>query len=278
MNIIDFHTHIFPPEQIARRDQLTRHDTWFAQLYGNPRARMSTAEELLSSAERNGISRSVVFGFPWQDRGGLRESNDYVFESAKNHPEKLIPFVTLPPNDTDAAEAEFSRTRPVPVRGIGELMPDGNGYRLSDAEVMSVSARFAIERGIPLLTHVSEPFGHTYPGKGRTYAQEILELARAFPELKIVCGHWGGGLIFYELQSEVAAELTNVYYDTSASCYVYDNSIYPVAGVICPEKVLFGTDFPACPVDRQLRAITEAPIPDEMKEKILSTNAERLLS
>lgn len=278
MNIIDFHTHIFPPEQIASRDRLMGHDTWFAQLYSNPRARMSAAEELLSSAERNGISRSVVFGFPWQDRKLLRESNDYVFESAKNHPEKLIPFVTLHPNDTAAAEAELSRTRPVPVRGIGELMPDGNGYKLGDTEVMSMSARFAIERGIPLLTHVSEPFGHAYPGKGRTYAQDILELARAFPELKIVCAHWGGGLIFYELQSEVAAELTNVYYDTAASCYVYDNSIYQVATVICPEKVLFGTDFPVCPVGRQLRAIVEAPIPDEMKEKILSANAERLLS
>ena len=277
MKIIDFHTHVFTPETIAARERLAQNDPWFAALYGNPKARMATADDLLKSARAAGISRSVVFTFPWIDPGLLRDANDYVFKSAACHPEELVPFITLSPGDADGAERELARARPTAPRGIGELMPDGNGYRLSDLAVLTPAARFAIDRNIPLLTHASEPFGHVYPGKGRTHAQEILDLAQAFPDLSIVCGHWGGGLIFYELQPEIADALKNVYYDTSASCYVYRNDIYRVASTICPRKVLFGTDYPTCPVKRQLRGIMESPIGNDVRELFLSGNAEHLL-
>ena len=277
MTIIDFHTHVFAPEQIARRDELLARDRWFGELYGNPRAPMATAEELLASMDRLGITRSVLFSFPWQDSGFLREANDYVFESAAREVERFVPFVTLHPN-SEGVEEELARSRPVAVGGLGELMPDGNGYRVSDIEVMRPLAHFAMERGIPLIVHASEPFGHLYPGKGRTYAEEILALVRAFPELKVVCAHWGGGLIFYELQPELARELVNVYYDTAASCFVYDDRIYRVAAELCPEKVLFGSDFPVCPVDRQLKAVLDAEVPDDLRAGILSGNADRLLA
>ena len=42
--IVDFHTHIFPPEMIARRADYAARDPWFAELYGDPRAKMADAD------------------------------------------------------------------------------------------------------------------------------------------------------------------------------------------------------------------------------------------
>ena len=278
MKIIDFHTHVFTPEQVADRARLAQRDQWFSRLYGSPDARMATVDTLLKAERAASVSRSVVFSFPWQDPALLRESNDYVFAAAADHPDEIIPFLTLSPGDNSSTEQELLRTRPVPPRGIGELMPDGNGFRLRDPSIMTPVARFAVDHGLPILTHTSEPFGHLYPGKGRTFAEEVLELARLFPQLVIVCGHWGGGLIFYELQPELAADLKNVHYDTSASCFLYRNAIFQVAAAICPRKVLFGSDYPACPLKRQLRALREADIPNDVRQHFLWVNAERLLA
>ncbi len=277
MKIIDFHTHIFPPEQIAARDQLAKQDTWFAHLYGTKNAPMATVETLLRVAEKNGVTRSVVFSFPWQDSGLLREANAYVFESTSRHPDRLSPFLTLHVGDEKTTVEELERARPVEPAGIGELMPDGNGYRLKDVELLRTAAEFAVQRKLPLLTHTSEPFGHDYPGKGRTYAQEVLALAEAYPELVIVCGHWGGGLIFWELQPELKTPLKNVYYDTAATCYLYSNRIYEVAETIAPGKVLFGSDYPACPVARQIRGVQESDASAKMKKAVLGENARKLL-
>ncbi len=49
--IVDFHTHIFPPDVIARRGELAIRDPWFGALYGNPRAKMATAGDLLASMD-----------------------------------------------------------------------------------------------------------------------------------------------------------------------------------------------------------------------------------
>ena len=53
--IIDFHTHVFPPEVVARREAFCARDPWLQELYGNPRARMATVDELLASMAAVGI-------------------------------------------------------------------------------------------------------------------------------------------------------------------------------------------------------------------------------
>ena len=51
----------------------------------------------------------------------------------------------------------------------------------------------------------------------------------AFPVLRLICAHWGGGLPFYELMPEVADALRNVYYDTAASLFLYRPAIFSAA-------------------------------------------------
>ena len=61
--IIDFHTHITAPEIIARRDDYLVRDAWFRDLYANPRARLSSAEDLVGAMDQGGVDQAIVFGF-----------------------------------------------------------------------------------------------------------------------------------------------------------------------------------------------------------------------
>ena len=65
--IIDFHTHIFPPEVRDNREEYVRRDPTFAEMYADPKAKIATAEDLLASMDEAGVDVSVALGFAWRD-------------------------------------------------------------------------------------------------------------------------------------------------------------------------------------------------------------------
>jgi len=242
--IIDVHTHIFPPEFIRDREHIATQCPYFAELYARPAQKMATADDLLESMTQSGVDRSVAFGFPWRDPERLRTANDYVFESAERSDGRIIPFAVVDPGNTDRTEEEIVRLRGRHIGGIGELMPDGQGFRLDDLHTMDGVMRLAAFHNLVVMVHTSEPVGHDYPGKGSVTPEVVCDLAEKFPGVKMICAHWGGGLLAYELMPEVAEHLRNVYYDCAAGSLLYDDRIFRIAAQIVPQKILFGTDFP----------------------------------
>ena len=133
-------------------------------------------------------------------------------------------------------------------------------------------------RKMPLLLHTNETIGHLYPGKGETPLERYYELALAYPGLPVLLAHWGGGLLFYELMPEVAKALTNVYYDTAASPFLYSKRIYSVGSeIVGAERILFGSDFPLISPRRYFHELEESGLNREDQEKILGLNVARLL-
>ena len=275
--IIDIHTHIFPPEFIRDRERLIRLCPWFGTLYENPKRKMASAEQLLGSMKRAGIDRAVTFGFPWSDAGRLRAANDYVFEAARKADGRLIPFAVVDPGNMDLTEEEIVRLRGRHICGIGELMPDGQGFRLDDARTMDGVMRLAAFHKLAVMIHTSEPVGHEYPGKGNVTPEVICRMAEKFPAVKIICGHWGGGLIAYELMPEVATLLKNVYYDSAASTLLYDDRIFNIAARIAPRKILFGTDYPLIGQSRILKRVKAELDGTAHLDDFLGGNARELL-
>ena len=91
--IIDFHTHIFPPEIVENRGRYLGKDDWFGQLYSDPQARLVTAESLVAEMEAAGVDMAVTFGFAWADLGLCRAINDYILDAVAHYPEHLIGFI-----------------------------------------------------------------------------------------------------------------------------------------------------------------------------------------
>jgi predicted TIM-barrel fold metal-dependent hydrolase len=125
---------------------------------------------------------------------------------------------------------------------------------------------------------VSEPVGHRYPGKGTVTPEQPCGFAHAFPTALLVCAHWGGGLPFYALMPEVGSALSNTYYDTAATQYLYRPDVFQVvAGIVGEQHLLFGSDFPLIGQRRALDHVRSAGLPPQIEAALLGGNAARLL-
>jgi predicted TIM-barrel fold metal-dependent hydrolase len=134
----------------------------------------------------------------------------------------------------------------------------------------------AREHGAPVMIHVNERLGHDYAGKGSQGPEEAYRLALRHPASALIYSHWGGGLPFYELMPEVRAALRNVYYDTAASPYLYDDAVYRHAMDWAPTKVLFGSDYPLVAPRRHLGRLRRAGLDGPSLEALLGGNARAL--
>jgi len=271
--IVDAHTHIFPPKVIHNLEFYLGADAWFGYLYSRPRAKLSTAEELISSMDEAGIDRAAICGFCWNDISLCQMGNDYIIQVVEAHPGRFVGLGNVQPKAGPAAVREVERCAAAGLKGIGELMPSGQNFDLADRDTMAPLAEAAQALNLPVLVHSSEPIGHLYAGKGTVRPEVIYQFAQNFPEVRLVSGHWGGGLFFYELMPEVAQALANVYYDTAASAYLYDDAILSIAMRIVPSKVMFATDYPLVNQAQFLKRVREAGLSPAELERVLGGTA-----
>ncbi len=278
--IIDFHVHIFPPQVKTDRRLLLERDATFCELYQNPQARIATADDLIQSMDHAGIDVSVVQGFAWSDPSILRETNDYIQESAARFPGRLVPYCAVRPEIGAASPEEVtSRLRGnYPIRGVGELRLDDPRCRADRWAALGPLCETALQANLPVLIHASEPVGHEYPGKGRMTPALLWDLIGAFPDWTMVLAHLGGGLPFYSAMPEVRKALQNVYIDTAAWSLLYGPEVFPpLIDLFGYQKILFATDYPVVDQSKALAKMRSLPLASEALTDILGGNASSLL-
>ncbi|MFC2034841.1 amidohydrolase family protein [Chloroflexota bacterium] len=279
MVVIDFHTHIFSPQIKKNRSKYVGSDSCFAALYSSPNTKLATADELVTSMDAEGINISVVLNISWTTHELCVETNDYILESIARYPQRLIGFCSVQLQSPEAALNEIERCAKRGIRGIGELRPDIQSLNPREKKTIQSLVEVITAHDLILLTHASEPVGHEYPGKGGATPDILYTLITSFPDLTLVCAHWGGGLPFYALMPEVKKAMSNVFFDTAASPFLYNPQIYnQVIQLIGSDKILFGSDYPLLAQTRLLQEINSADLSEEAKSLILFGNARRLLN
>lgn len=274
--IIDAHTHVFAPEVRDDRDAYLD-DPCFAALYANPKAKIITADELVASMDAAGIAVAAILNIGWTTHERCVESNDYLLESIARYPQRLVGFAMVQPRYGEKALLEIERCAAGGISGIGELRPDIQGLDLEDNGVMTPFVSALVEHDLILLTHASEPVGHQYPGKGSVTPEALYPFIVRYPDVKIICSHWGGGLPFYALMPEVKNALKNVFFDTAASPFLYRPQVYEqVAQILGANKIIFGSDYPLLPPARLVKEIESLNLDEATKKQIFSGNAARL--
>lgn len=276
--IIDFHTHIFPPEIRQDRSACFTSEEAFYRLYSDPRACMIGARELIDTMDEEGVDRSVVFGFPWKEADRFRRQNDYILEAVAAHPDRLIGLACFDADHPSAAE-ETRRCLAGGLSGVGELAYYESGITEDNLERLAPVMEICREKNAVVLIHTNEPVGHIYPGKSPNTLSQIYSLPQRFPENRLVLAHWGGGLFFYALlKREVRETLRNVYFDTAASPFLYDPSVWEMAArIVGADKILFGTDHPLLKPARYFREIDASALSEEDRALIKGGNAAALL-
>lgn len=277
--IIDFHTHVVPPRIKQNRQEYSSTDRGFASIYLDQKAKLATTDDLIASMNKDGVDVSVVLNYGWKTHSLCVEINDYILESVARFPGRIIGFCNVSLDAGDTALKEVERCIKGGIKGIGEIRPDLMSGNDKFVEAIQPLAELAEKNGLILLTHTSEPVGHQYAGKGKATPDLIYTLITAFPNLKIVCAHWGGGLPFYALMPEVKEALRNVYFDSAASPFLYQPGVYKqVVELVGEDKILFGSDYPLIPQRRFLKEIRGLEqLQESTKQKILAGNAQRLL-
>lgn len=273
--IIDFHTHIFPPEIRNQRAEYVEREPTFAEMYEAPKAKIATAEDLAESMMSSGVDISVALGFAWNDHSLIVRHNDYLLETMMRGEGRIIPFCTVNMLEP-GAESEIERVAREGARGLGELRPESQGWELnSDAgERLAALAR---QYNLILLFHVTEPNGHLYRGKYGLSLSSFVRFAAAHPDLTVIGAHLGGGLpLFLKLDQRQA--VSHVIIDTAARGYLYTPEEYNLAlHRVTPGNVVFGSDFPLVPQSRDIAALKADTEDADALAAVLGGTAARVL-
>ncbi|NQU63533.1 MAG: amidohydrolase [SAR324 cluster bacterium] len=278
--IIDYHTHIFPDQVREHRETFFPGEPGFELLYrDSEKSNIVGVEELVRTMDEQGVDISIVFGFPWQRPETCRLHNNYVMEAVRRFPDRLLGLCCLDPFMRDPVP-EIERCLAGGLSGVGELAFYDRGL---DGEVLTALTpvmAFCLEKNLPVMLHTNEPIGHEYPGKAPITLRQIAELIKRFPKNKIILAHWGGGIFLYHLlKKELKGLLENIYFDTAASPFLYDNRIYKIAiEMIGVDRILFGSDFPLLKPERYFSEMEVSGLRAEQIAAICGLNAARLMN
>lgn len=276
--IIDIHTHAFPPVIRDGRERFFKGESSFRLLYESPKSLLVGGGDIVAMMNQQGVDKSVIFGFPWQNIETCRINNDYILKAVRSYPDRLIGFCCVDSLHPEAAD-EVERCLKAGLSGVGELAFYTSGIDnrcLASLEPIMAMARWF---DCPVMLHTNEPVGHQYPGKSPNTLAQIYSLLRRFPENRIILSHWGGGIFFYALlKKEVRETLANVWFDTAASPYLYRSEIYSQAIALAGEdKILFGTDFPLLDPGRYFKEMGQAGLSKSQMNSICGANAAKAL-
>ena len=226
MQIIDFHTHVYPNAIAHKAAQSIRdfYEIEDTNLDG-------TVDQLLDAGKAAGISRYIILPV------GLKPShvghiNDFIYQQTQAHSE-FTGFGTLHAGMEDLTD-ECERVLGLGLRGI-KMHPDSQEFSIDDPRLFP--AYEMLQGRAPMILHMGDTrYDHSHPRRLR----HVLEL---FPELEVIAAHFGG----YSMPETAYQELKdkNCFFDISSSMMFMDDGV-PERYIRAygAERFVYGTDFP----------------------------------
>jgi hypothetical protein len=264
MDIIDFHTHIFP-DRIA-----TQAVERLAEESGEYRPRTDgTLAGLLSSMDKAGIGASLVANIATKPAQALP-----ILEFCRSIAgPRIVATVSVHP-DTPPAEAEslLSEAAATGIPGV-KLHPMYQGFAIDDRRMFPLYQ--LIEHfGFFVIFHTGLDIA--FPGNLQADVERVRRLAGDFPGLTIVATHVGGWRQWD--RAGLLGRCANVWTETSMTLTEMDNAAFVrLLDQFDEERVLFGSDSPWTDQGEMVERMLRLPISDGRKEKLMSGNARALL-
>lgn len=127
-----------------------------------------------------------------------------------------------------------------------------------------------IEYGKPTLIHAMHKSVGQLPLESDP--KNIANLARRYPEAKIIMPHMGGNFYY---SCDAIADCPNVYTDPSGS-YCETGMLEHAVKLLGADRIMFGSDAPGADLVNNLAKVLAADISDDGKRDILARNAKKL--
>lgn len=231
-----------------------------------------TMEEALEAMDRCGIDKIYLSNpnspggyYPSKEQVDLHNAQITVFSKA--HPDRVryVPFVN----------PIYTNTVDVLKKAVYE--DNAKAIKLwvattCDSHHVDKVAEFSIEHDLPIIIHTFHKYGGSQL-PDETTGIHVANLARRYPETKLVMAHMGGDA-YHGIK--YIRNLKNVWTDVSGSNFRNGEIEYSLK-LLGEDRILFGSDA-MCGINfhTNVGKITEMNVSDEIKEKIFWKNAAKL--
>jgi predicted TIM-barrel fold metal-dependent hydrolase len=263
--LIDIHTHLMPERLFRAVRKYFRAHLW------HPRYDAPT-EELVQTLLDSGVSRFVFM--PYAHRAEMSRSlNHWVANVQATFAPHAIGFGTFHPDDGELLpELVDEALGKLGLRGA-KLHPQVGRFGLDDPRLDPLYER-AIEHGALLIIHAGRrPEPNEHVG-----ARAFARLMRRHPRLKVIVAHSGADE--FDAFFDLCGIYEGIFLDTAMVFNNFLGGPPPIQRVLeFQDRVVYGSDFPNIPyrIDTAIQSILDLRLGRGLEEKLLCTNAARLL-
>jgi predicted TIM-barrel fold metal-dependent hydrolase len=262
-NIIDFHTHAFSDDLApkAMKALTQQHPEIPYYLDG-------TISSLLKSMDAVGIEKSVICSIATKPK-----QFQPIFDwSLQIQSDRIVPFASVHPADAERNE-HIKQVKQAGFKGL-KMHPYYQDFYL-DEDSMFEYYEQVCKYDLILVMHTG--FDIAFEHTRRADPARILNVVKKFPQLKFITTHLGAWQLWDEVDSGIIGQ--NIYMEISFALeYLAPDKARQLFEKHPADYILFGTDSPWTDQQKTLDLLKKLNLDSARMEKILYSNAQRLLS
>jgi predicted TIM-barrel fold metal-dependent hydrolase len=265
MQVIDFHTHIFP-DKIARNALAV-----LAEDSGEYRPKTDgTLKGLMKSMDDAGIVMSVVSNIATK----LSQVYPIYDFSCSIMSDRIYPMISLHPESTlIEAEDLLDKAKEKRIRGV-KFHPQYQNFAIDDEKMFDL---YSLVESHDFFVVFHTGFDIAFPGNRQADVNRVRNIAEAFSDLIIVTTHVGGWRQWERVA--ILGKYENIYTETSMTLTEMDDDTFiKTISSFDEDKILFGSDSPWTDQREMVQRVLNLKISDGLKEKILFRNAATFLT
>jgi hypothetical protein len=289
-DVVDIHVHLYPGEASADPAgwAAAHGEPGWSAVVAPPGRRgiqgWSDPGALIAHMDEAGVATCVLLGWYWERQDTCDLQNGWHQEWVRRHPGRLAAFAAVQPAEGRRAVHSLERALDGGLVGVGELLPQAQGYGIDDPAFREV-LELAGSRGAPVNLHATDPAAGARAGPP-TPLGDFARLARDHPRTRLILAHWGGGMAFRGLPGGEGLP-HNLFFDTAASPLLYGGEVFrQAADRVGADRILYGSDYPILlhfresrrpELARFIRDIRSSGLTQAELGLVLGANARRLL-
>ncbi|MCI7180874.1 MAG: amidohydrolase family protein [Schaedlerella sp.] len=262
IEMIDFHTHLFP-DRIAEKTMKLLRKQCRMDTYTD-----GTAACLSQSTEKAGLELSVILPVVMKP-AQFQSVNEFAVQFRGGN---LLSFGGIHPDSNDY-KGELRQLKDMGFKGI-KLHPDDQNTMFNDIRYKRIIS-YASELDFIISVHAG--YDPRYPDCTHCVPSRAREVINEVKPPKMILAHMGGFRYWDEVEKELVG--LDVFLDTAVVFgTIPDEQFIRICRNHGTDRILFASDSPWLDQEMSVKYLMRLDLTDEEKDLIFTKNAQKLLT